>query len=147
MNNNRIVILTIIILIAASCERSKKVDLGGKYQLVSSASFNDLTVVTSGNIVIVKGHVLDYAFDSSMIILSQRPRDSVQGIGKLTYKEYKKVFNESDFKQYWIIDKRLPQNYNKENYTFSNAYGPFKEQVFLEKREQLGVSKELTLKH
>lgn len=120
--------------------------MGGNYQLVNSSSFNDLTIVTSENVVVIKGHILNYAFDSNMIIASQRPRDSIKGIETLTYKEYKKAFNESDFKQYWFIDKSLPQIYNNENYTFSNVYGPYEKHEYLQKRKELGVPLELTLK-
>jgi hypothetical protein len=143
----RIVIaITTIFLLVVGCERSTPVNLGDGYILVNSASFNDLTIVTSEDIVVIKGHILDYAYDSCMIIVSQRPRDSIQGIETLTYKKYKKAFFESDLVQYWIIDKRLPLIYNKEKYTFSNVYGPYKKYEYLQKRNELGVTKELTLK-
>lgn len=142
----RILIPITIILLVVGCERSTRMKLGDNYLLVNSASFNDLTIVTLEYIVVIKGHILDYAFDSSFIIVSQRPRDSIRGIEILTYKEYKKVFNESDYRQYWIIDKSLPQVYDNENQTFSNVFGPYTKQGFLERREQFGVSKVLTLK-
>lgn len=140
------IIIPIIILLIAGCERSTRINLGNNYQLITSSSFNDLTIVTSENIVVIKGHILNYAFDSNMIIASQKPRDSIKGIETLTYKEYKKAFNESDLKQYWIIDKNRPQDYNNESHTFSNVYGPYKKDGYLRKREQLGVAKELKLK-
>ena len=125
------IIIPIIILIIAGCERSTQINLGSDYRLITSTSFNDLTIVTSDNVVVIKGHILNYAFDSNLIIASQRPRDSIKGIETLTYKEYKKAFNESDFKQYWIIDKNRPQVYDNESHTFSNVYGPYKHDGYL----------------
>ncbi len=139
-------IIPIIILLIAGCERSTKINLGNDYQLITSSSFNDLTIVTSENIVVIKGHILNYAFDSNMIIVSQRPRDSIKGIGVLTYKEYKKAFKENDFKQYWIIDKSRSQVYDDKSHEFNNVYGPYTKDDYLLKREQLGVSPKLILK-
>lgn len=131
-----------------SCKSSTNIDLGDGYKLINSASFNDLTIVTEQNIVVIDGHILEYDFDSTFVIASQRPRDSVPGMGTMTKRKYDEAFEQSTFRQYWIINK-------KEKYSLdtlaqlasdSNVYGPFKREEYLQKREELGVPKGLQLK-
>ena len=92
LNLTRQILLIAIIVTALGCQKTAYTDLGGEYKLISSASFNDLTIVTKQNTVIIHGNILDYSFDSTFIIASQRPRDSIQGIETLTYNEYKEAF-------------------------------------------------------
>ncbi len=144
------IIFSIILLILFSCEHPKPIHLGDDYYLIRSASFNDLTIVKSNNTGIIRGHVLNYIFDSTFILLTQRPRDSFPSSDKMKYSDYQKKFNSSTFKQYWIINKKEKNDYYFDTISntarYSNVYGPFNKDVYLQKRKQLGVPHELRLK-
>lgn len=149
MRNQVIVILTIIVLVV-SCREDVNVNLGREYKLITSASMNDLAIVGRDNVVAVHGHVLDYAFDSTFIIVAQRPRDSVPEcngkIPGMTLKKSQEAFEKSNFSQYWIIDKTKDFRFDEMTKTFSNVYGPFKNQEYIFKRNKLNVPTELELK-
>lgn len=140
------IIFLLIIIAAISCKENTDITLGEKYKLVNSASMNDLIIVNTNNIVIINGHILDYAFDSIFIIAVQRPRDSVVGLQTMTFKESRKAFKNSNFKQYWIIDKTKALVFSEVSKTYSNVYGPFKKQDYIRKRYELNVPEALQLK-
>jgi hypothetical protein len=137
-------------MIATSCRKNVNVNLGYKYRLINSASFSDLTIVKEHNIVVIDGHVLDYSFDSTFIIVAERPRDSVPGIKTKTQSEYQNAFEQSTFRQYWIINKKEKSEYSLDTLSklarYSNVYGPFKKDDYLRKREELNVPQKLVLK-
>lgn len=137
-------ILTLLILsLITGCNRFP--DLRNGYKLEYNG-MNDVQIENSENTVIVNGHILDYAFDSTFILAAQRPRDSVPGLETMTFKNYEEAFEKSTFKQYWIIDKTKESVFDETTKTYSNVYGPFKKSKYLQKREKLKVPKELELK-
>ena len=138
--------LLMVAIFIASCSKNQNVDLGAKYSLVTSASMKDLIIVHEKNIVIIQGHILDYLYDSNFIIVAQCPRDSVLGIETMTQSQYEEAFRKSSFKQYWIINKKRKSEFNKATKNYSNVYGPFKKEEYLQKRLEIGVPKELELK-
>ena len=138
--------LVIAIIMISSCKNSTNIDLGNGYKLINSASFNDLTIVTEQNIVVINGHILEFDYDSTFIIASQRPRDSIPGIGTMTHDKYEEAFEQSSFRQYWIVNKNQKAEFNEATKIYSNVYGPFDRQEYLQKREELGIPKELQLK-
>ncbi len=155
MENKKILLLKLMfLLIFTSCKNDIDVDLGGEYKLINSASFNDLTIVTNQNIVIVKGHILNYTFDSTFIVVCQRPRDSVKEctgtIPNMTKNKCDEAFDKSTFRQYWIINKKAKREYKLDTLlniaVYSNVYGPLKKKEYLKKRDFLGLNKNLQLK-
>ena len=141
-------ILTIVILIImASC--SKYPDLGEGYKLDSDGKYS-LQIVNFENTVIVNAHIIEYAFDSTFILVSQRPWDSIPNIRTMNYTKSNKEFEKSTFLQYWIINKRERSEYTLDTLTklarYSNVYGPFKQDVYLTKKKELGVPDSLKLK-
>jgi len=138
--------LLIPVLIITSCQNNINVDLGGKYKLITSASMNDLTIVDENNIVAIHGHILVYAFDSTFIVVAQRPRDSVPGMGSMTQNKYEKAFEKSTFRQYWIINKKEKSEFNEATKKYSNVYGPFQKDEYLRKREEIGIPESLNIK-
>lgn len=137
----------IIVIVAASC--SKYPDLGNGYKLDSDGKYT-LQIINYENTVIVGSHILDYAFDSTYIIVAQRPWDSIPNIKTLNYKKSNKAFEESMFRQYWIVNKQEPNVYSLDTLfqlaKYSNVYGPFKKEEYLQKRKELGVPQEFKLK-
>ena len=127
-----------------SCQNNIGVGLGGEYKLINSASFNDLTIVTEQNIVVVKGHILNYAFDSTFIVACQLPRNSVVEcngtVPGMTKSKCDEAFEISTFRQYWIINKKAEGEYSLDTLTglalYSNVYGPLKKEKYFQKREE-----------
>jgi hypothetical protein len=147
MRKSIAIVTTLISIIIAGC--SKPLDLGNGYKFEHDG-MHCLVLVDSQNIVKVDGHILEYAFDSSYIILSQRPWDSVCDISKMNYNRAINAFIKSDFSQYWIIIKNAKSKYtyNTETgrATYSNIYGPYTKECYLKMRDALGLPKILQLK-
>lgn len=136
-------ILTIIL----GC--SKYPDLGDGYRFINEGK-DALEIVNSENTVIISQSILEYAFDSTFIIVSQRPWDSIPNIRTMNYKESNIAFEKSTFQQYWIINKKEKSEYSLDILSkfarYSNVYGPLKKDEYLQKRDELKISKELELK-
>jgi hypothetical protein len=66
------------------------------------------------------------------------------------YDDYQRAFYESEFRQYWIINKKECCRYSLDTINiktkYSNVYGPFKEEEFWKKRNELGVSDTLQIR-
>jgi len=143
-----ILIITIFALvIMTGCKKFP--DLGKGYKLDYN-SRGDIGIVNSVNSYLVYGHILKYAFDSTFIIVVERPRDSIPEctgtIPGMTAKKCDEAFEKSTFRQYWIIDKKRESIFNENAVTYSNVFGPFKKEEYLRKREELNIPKELKLK-
>lgn len=137
-----------LILLITGCKRFP--DLGNGYQLYYNG-MNDISIIkclTEGDAptFIISGHILDYAFDSTFIIVAERPRDSVPGIKTMKLPEEQEAFERSTFRQYWIIDKTKESVFDEKTNIYSNVYGPFKKDAYLQKREELRIPHELILK-
>ncbi|HBK83694.1 MAG TPA: hypothetical protein DDZ41_08880 [Flavobacterium sp.] len=147
-----IFISTIVVLaMITSCSEQKYPDLGEGYKF-DTGDGNSLAIVNSENTVMVSMEILDYAFDSTFIIASQRPWDvpNVPDIKDMTYNQRNEAFEKSTFRQYWIINKKEKSEYSLDTLSklarYSNVYGPFKKEEYLQKRDELGVPRELKLK-
>ena len=69
----------------------------------------------------------------------------------MTYSESNKAFENSTFKQYWIIDKiKECRNIGFDSLNniarYSNVFGPYSKEEYLIKRKELGVPEEFKLK-
>lgn len=120
-------------------------DLGDGYQFTYDAIYS-LAIVNPDNIIVIKATILEYAFDSTFIIVSQRSRDSIRNT-TMNYYEANDAFENSTFRQYWIINKKEKSEDTIVNgrLCYSNIYGPFKKKDYLKKRIELNVPKELEL--
>lgn len=127
----------IYLLLLTSC--SKFPDLGDGYSLAYN-SVNDIGIATdeseSGCVWEVYGAIIDYSFDSTFILAIEKPRDSVKGFVNNTNALKKNVaYNKSNFKQYWIINKKTRMK-----------YGPLKFDDYLNKKKELNIPINLKLK-
>ena len=143
---------TTILLLVYGCSDliSSHPDLGNGYKFFHEGKYG-LSVVNSENTIMVKQHVLDYSYDSTFVLVVQRPFRSISGRDTMTYSELNKAFKNSNFKQYWIIDKiQSSENIGFDSINqvakYSNVYGPYTKNEFILKRNVLGVSEELRLK-
>lgn len=136
-----------ILVIMSGC--SKFPDLGDGYKLYTDGKYT-LAIINFQNTLIIKETILEYAFDTTFILVSQRPWDSIPNIRTMNYKKSNEAFEKSTFLQYWIINKKLKSEFSMDKLSkrtrYSNVYGPFKKEEFLRKKEELRVPKELILK-
>ena len=152
-NKNKIMknwlIISILAIILNGCINSNDKDLGSKYYLEISDGYATF-ILDSNNTVMIPSKILEYAFDSTFIIASQRPWDSIPNIRTMNYKESNEAFEQSTFRQYWIINKKEKSEYSLDTLSkfarYSNVYGPLKKDEYLEKRKELIIPKELELK-
>ncbi|GIV28661.1 MAG: hypothetical protein KatS3mg027_2475 [Bacteroidia bacterium] len=162
-----ILVITLLILFSkGNC----RYELGDGYALDICENKSNMQLLDSENAVIVPPVILEYAYDSTFIILSQRPW-KVPGVSYrlgMTLDERDSIFKHSTFRQYFIINKKEKHEFlgvdsslmdiefygpdsliilypGCEN-RYSNVYGPFNKEEYLQKREELGVPKELQLK-
>ena len=119
-------------------------DLGGGYSFIHEGKYG-IEIVNSYNSVVVESSILNYRFDSTYIIASQRPWNSIYNKKYLNYKEANVAFENSTFIQYWIIDKSEQAEFNSERKMYSNVYGPFSKEAYLKKIVEMGVPGDLNL--
>jgi len=147
MKNFALTLTIVSLMIITGC--SKYPDLGDGYKLDSDGRYT-LQIVNFENTIMVSSCILEYTFDSTFVIVSQRPWDSIPGIKAMNYSESNKAFEKSTFRQYWIINKKEKSEYSLDSLTrlarYSNVYGPFTKNEYLQKREELKIPKELILK-
>ena len=136
MRNKKFVFMVLIVVIILGC--SEFPDLGNGYKLDYNTN-NDIYILNSENTIIINGHILKYNFDSVYIIAEQKPRKVIlkdtYDNTNMDFKKREKIFKESSFRQYWII--------NKIN---DSICGPLNKDDYLKKFDELGVTKELQLK-
>jgi hypothetical protein len=147
MKNILYLLAIVFLVLISSC--SKYPDLGNGYRLESDGS-NSLEIVNFENTIMIGQHILDYSFDSTFIIVAQRPLDSVPGMRTMTYNNYWKAFEKSTFIQYWILNKIEKNVYSYDSTRkiaiYSNVYGPYNKTEYFRKREEMKIPKELMLK-
>jgi hypothetical protein len=97
-------------------------------------------ILDANSTVIINSHITGFNFDSIFIITEQKPVDFIlqetYNNPEMNLKKRKQLFEESSLRFYWIINKNEHQ-----------VYGPFKKEKYLQKRKELGVPQELTLKY
>ena len=123
--------------------------LGEGYRLDYSGRGNYILVDNYQNTVVIGDHILAYDFDSTFIVVAQRPRDSVPECLYLKgekFKDCEKAFKKSTFRQYWIINKRKQLIFDEKTKTYSNVYGPYNKEKYLEKLKKLNINKKFILK-
>lgn len=139
-------IIFFLFLVIEGC--SKLPDLGNGYRLTSNGKYT-LKIVNHKNTILIGTHILDYAFDSTFIVASQRPRESIPNFFSMTYSESLRAFEDSDFIQYWIINKKEANEPRLDTAAmivhYSNVYGPFRKEEYLLNRLKLGVPDNLQL--
>ena len=94
--------------------------------------------VKTSNDLVIRDNVIDYSFDSNYIIAVQKPPESVPQ--QKNYAYWKIAYEKSNFKQYWIINKRQEPVFNSKTLSFSNVCGPLTKEDFFKKLKQLNIS-------
>jgi hypothetical protein len=136
------ILLLLILFFLISCDR-KEIELeklGNGYFLKYTESYyimicnNAYFAGPDTYSIIIKSHIMEYAFDSTYIFISQKPFDSLELEKReyLDYNESKKYFKNIKFKQYWIIEK-----------ISEKRYGPFNYEQYVNKKLELGIKDSL----
>lgn len=126
-------------------------NLGSGYRF-DTGDGNSLAIVNSDNDLIINMEILEFTFDSTFVVASQRPWDvpDIPNIKNMTLNERDEAFENSKFLQYWIINKKQKSEYSFDSINklakYSNVYGPFKKEEYIQKRKELGVPKSLKIK-
>ena len=125
-----------IILFVTGCSKFPSIDKEYKFEY---DPMSDICLLNNKNTYIINGNITKYNYDSIFIIFEQKPRDSItikyiyEG-SKITFNQLNKIFKESTFYQYWIINK-----------TSHSVFGPYNNYNYLIKRKELGVPECLKL--
>lgn len=138
------IVLITLILVSCSDIILNYPDLGSGYKFFHEGKYG-VSIVNDQNTQMIKNTVLEYDFDSVYIVVSQRPWESIPGIRSMSYSESNKAFENSSFKQYWVINKSQQSVFNKSTKTYSNVYGPYSKEEYIQKRKKLGVPEEVKL--
>ncbi|WP_454801871.1 hypothetical protein [Mucilaginibacter phyllosphaerae] len=127
----------------------QQLELGNGYKISYNQRGGKISISDFNNNVIIGDQLTRYAFDSTFILAVQKPMDSIP---ECSYKNNeslnncKLAFKKSDYKQYWIINKKLKSFFIEKSVNYSNVYGPFNKEDFSRKLKQLNVSENLKLK-
>lgn len=133
-----LIFIIFILIVSQSCG-SQFPDIGGNEYYLDYNSNGDLCIkqpikgMSGYDSYLIYGRIEKYAFDKNFILVSEKPRDSVPRTFNI-YQKDEKVFNQSLFRQYYIL--------KKEN---DSLYGPFKMDKFVEMRKVLNVPDSLRI--
>lgn len=149
----KVILNTLLVMMLFSCNSKYPLDLGKGYKLEYDAS-SYFSIIDSRDVEVIYAHVKDYSFDSTYIIVKQKPVDLIlkntYNNSKWNLKKRDDLFENSKFFQYWIINKKEKGEYSLDTIAkearYSNVYGPFQKEEYLQKREEIGVPKRLKLK-
>jgi hypothetical protein len=129
-------------------------DLGSGYHFENIDCRSAIIYDSScGGFITIQEDVLELAYDSTFIIVCQRPYNdpTIVGFDKMTLRERDAALARSTFRQYWIIKKHAPRHvivdYNDRDKSHdADRYGPYQKDDFLIRRRQLGVPDSLKLR-
>ena len=115
-------------------------ELGGGYKIVGEGGYAT-AVVNSQNNLMVSEYILDYAMDSTFILIAQSPPDSLPKMNFFYYSDNDRKAisaNKNIFRQYWIINKKKNGDYSYDSTNqvakYSNVFGPYNKDQYHEQR-------------
>lgn len=129
-----------ILIIMIGCKKFP--DLGSGYKFDYSGRSNYIQIEKIDDGVIIFDNIINYKYDVHFIVAEQKP---IGDIPNMNYEEWKIAYEKSNFKQYWIIDKKQKSVFNEGTKSYSNVYGPLTKDEYLDKLKQLNASKDLKL--
>jgi hypothetical protein len=144
-----IIVLTSIASAIGCTTSSQQPQLGNGYRIYYNQKGRKLLLVNSTNDILIKEQVLSYKFDSTFIVILQKPLDSVLECkyeNNETLSDCKEAFEKSKLRQYWIINKKQKSIFNEMSVKYSNVYGPFNRQAYLNKLKEFKIPQNLVLK-
>ena len=135
--------LILLSIVLFSCNSKYPLDLGQGYK-IEAGDEGDLYIGNIKDYIIIDTYIVGYNFDSTFIIVEQKPIDiilkGIENNPEMTSDEANKIFEESPIRQYWILNKKEKCIFDVKTTTHSNVYGPFDKKAFLNKKKELGIS-------
>src|ERR1035437_6441343 len=116
-------ILSFLIVFITSCN-SVYPEFGNGYKLFGDGGYTD-EVLDSTNSVIIPECILDYAFDSTFIIVKQSPPNMLPSVPIIVYTQNdRKRLSKNDkiFKQYWIVNKKQKPEFSYDSIKQIGSY-------------------------
>ncbi|MDP4266359.1 MAG: hypothetical protein Q8880_02860 [Bacteroidota bacterium] len=143
------IFIIILIILQYGCWRLPSNHNLGKNYYYSMNHYTDRTIIKMRDKgeaydVIIPTVIVNYVFDSSYVLIDQKPIDqicicndscrkkNINDWEKKFYKQCTDEFEKSNFHQYWII--------NKIN---DSVLGPFSKETFIRKRKEIGIPEKL----
>lgn len=150
---NIILITMFLTFLFSACTQRYPLDLGGGYKIDCDGNSYSY-IKNKNNIGMINAHITYFKFDSTFIVVEQKPVDLIMEDAylnpEMNLRKFDKLFEESTLRLYWIINKKEKSEYSFDTLTqlarYSNVYGPFSEKEYLKKRKELGVPDKLDLK-
>ncbi len=140
--------IVLLILLLTGCSEGYP-DLGGGYQIEGEGGYATF-IVDSVNNVFITNYILDWAVDSSFILVSQSPPDSLPRMKRFIYTESDRreiAYNKGIFRQYWIIEKKAGPIFSFDSVErvgrYSNVHGPYNKDQYIEQKAKLHVPQQL----
>ncbi|NDK55416.1 hypothetical protein [Pontibacter fetidus] len=147
-----IIIISIFSLSLFGCSEGYP-ELGKGYKIVGEGGYTT-AVVNNQNTIVVSEYILDYATDSTFVLIAQSPPDSLPEMKFFYYSDNDRkeiAANKNVFRQYWIINKKENDYYSYDSTNqvarYSNVYGPYNRSQYYEQCINLNVPKNLKLKN
>jgi hypothetical protein len=167
MKKTILFIMTLFVFTTQSCLHNDfpKGNIGNYYFISSYSSGGKGCHIFSRGLVIIDSEIVGLIYDSTFIIVKQKPYNNfLDSICKVNpdYKlrEMNKLFKKYKKHNYWIIDKReemecyrdtINESFTCRNISFpiyiytKSIYGPFSYEEYLEKRREFNVPDSLKL--
>jgi hypothetical protein len=145
----------LILFVFQSCEEKPPMKLGNNYFLYTIGSWAPV-IIDSTNCVIISRQIVAWNYDSIFIIVKQKPFDDIDDSILIThpdarYYEKKKLYEECQIFNYWIIDKRKDFEFyddekGRRRRDINVVIGPLTYEEYWAKRAELNVPDSLKLK-
>jgi hypothetical protein len=159
MRTNLPMIAIVCLFIANGCDQiictSRALQhLGGGYYYENVECISPIIYdAENRNSTVIGEVVVEFAFDSTFIIVCQHPYDDSTIVNRheMTYKQRKEAFAKSTYRLYWIINKLDSRNWivnhsHLDLSHYSNVYGPYTKEEFNRRCRELGVPDSLKLR-
>jgi len=145
MKNLSFILIFLTILFSA-CQQIYPLNLGDGYKIEYDP--NSYFIITdTNNTVVVNGHITKFTYDSTFIVMEQMP---VYKNNELIIDKVDSLYEKNKLRFYWILNKKekCVSSFDSLNMCarYSNVYGPFTKNEYLQKREELKIPKELVFK-
>jgi hypothetical protein len=137
--------------IAEDLDEPQKLHLGNSYYLMYNSSWRLAEIIYESNPIIIDMEIVAWNFDSTFIIVKQKPffsiLDSISAkYPNLPLNKQLELYDAVEIYNYWIIDKRVKLECDTIKKRYDGiVYGPFSKKDYLEKRKELNVPYSLKL--
>lgn len=120
------IIYVIVVITTTSCIEKFPLQIGENY-FIDYDSNGNVCLLDCNNSIIIKGEIINFKYDSLLILIEQKPIDlilkEVDSDPKISYKKRKEIVKNSKVRLYWIIlknENKILGPYNLEEFKLKN---------------------------